>query len=229
MMGDAIRDGAARLKQQLIEAAAPLLEQPVEKLSAADGYVIDLEDPEQRISYRDILISNQVQELEATGYHSVKGGIDSETGQGIAGPDWHQGAGACEIEVDTETGRIRLLRYHAASFAGTVVNPQLARLQNDGNVIYGIGPTLLEEMVFDGGQVTNANLSDYMLPSMLDIPPELVSYAIENDQDEIHGIGEMTLPPVAPAIANALFDAAGVRIFDLPLTAERVLRALKNE
>ncbi len=229
MMGSAIRDGAARLKQQLIESAAPLLEQPVEKLTAENGYVIDLENPEQRISYSDILTGNQMDELEVTGYHSAKGGINAETGQGIAGPEWHQGAGACEIEVDTETGRIRLLRYYASSYAGTVVNPQLARLQNDGNVIYGIGPALLEEMVFDNGQVTNANLSDYMLPSMLDIPPELVSYAIESDLDEIHGIGEMTLPPVAPAIANALFDATGVRIFDLPLTAERVLRALKNE
>src|SRR5574341_151842 len=229
MMGAAIRDGAARLKQQLIEAAAPLLEQPVEKLAAADGYVVDLEDPARRISYADILINNQMRELVVTGHHSIKGGIDPETGQGVAGPDWHQGAGACEIEVDTETGRIRVLRYHAASFAGTVVNPQLARLQNDGNVIYGLGPALLEEIAFDGGQVTNANLSDYMLPSMLDIPPELVSYAVECDTDEIHGIGEMSLPPVAPAIANALFDATGVRVYDLPLTAERVLRALRNE
>jgi CO/xanthine dehydrogenase Mo-binding subunit len=81
----------------------------------------------------------------------------------------------------------------------------------------------------DSGQVTNANLSDYMLPSMLDIPAELVSYALESGKDEIHGIGEMTLPPVAPAIANALFDATGIRVHTLPLTAERVLRALRNE
>jgi CO/xanthine dehydrogenase Mo-binding subunit len=144
MMSEAVRDGAATLKQQLIEAAAPLLEQAVEKLVAEDGYVFDLDLPERRISYQDILISHQMEELRVTGYHSIEGGIDPEDGQGIAGPHWHQGAGACEIEVDTETGKITVLRYHASSFAGRVVNPQLARLQNDGNVIYGLGPTLLE-------------------------------------------------------------------------------------
>src|SRR3990172_3042458 len=141
---------------------------------------------------------------------------------------WHQGAGACEVEVDIETGKVRVLRYHSASFAGRVVNPSLARLQNDGNVIFGIGPALLEEMAFDQGQPVNPNLSDYMLPSILDAPEELGSELLESEAAEFHGIGEMTLPPVAPAIANAVFDAVGVRIRDLPITSERVLRAIKG-
>jgi len=110
-----------------------------------------------------------------------------------------------------------------------VINPQLVRLQNDGNVIFGLGPAVLEEMVFDEGQIVNPNLSDYMIPSFLDIPLELNGVALESDHGEIHGIGEMTLPPVAPAIANAIYDAVGIRIRDLPITAEKVLRALNNE
>jgi CO/xanthine dehydrogenase Mo-binding subunit len=121
------------------------------------------------------------------------------------------------------------LRYAAASFAGRVVNPQLARLQNDGNVIFGLGPALLEEVVVDEGQIVNPNLSDYQIPSFLDIPGQLESLSLEADHSEFHGIGEMTLPPVAPAIANAVFDAVGVRIRDLPLTAEKILSALNDK
>jgi CO/xanthine dehydrogenase Mo-binding subunit len=128
------------------------------------------------------------------------------------------------VEVDTETGRVTVLRYSAASFAGRVINPRLAQLQNDGNVIFGLGPALLEEIIFDGGQATNANLSDYPIPSIRDVPQELVSACIESTEGELHGIGEMTLPPVAPAVANAIEDAVGVRIKDLPITAEKVLR-----
>jgi CO/xanthine dehydrogenase Mo-binding subunit len=204
------------------------LEYPSEELSIQEGHVIVTHQPEQRLSYGEILRRNQFDALEAMGEFQTKGGIDPETGQGLSTPHWHQGAGACEVEVDTETGKVSILRYAAASFAGRVVNPQLARLQNDGNVIFGLGPALLEEMVVDGGQIINPNLSDYMIPSFLDIPRELDSVSVEAAHGEFHGIGEMTLPPVAPAIANAIFDAVGIRIRDLPMTAEKVLRAMNN-
>ena len=160
MMGTAILNGAEVLKQKLIESAVPLLEYPPEELSVREGHVIVTDQPEQRMSYSEILQRNQLESLEAVGEFKTKGGIDPETGQGLSTPHWHQGAGACEIEVDTETGKVTILRYTAASFAGRVVNPQLARLQNDGNVIFGLGPAVLEEIVVDGGQVINPNLSD---------------------------------------------------------------------
>jgi len=185
--------------------------------------------PEQRLAYADVLRRRRLQTVEALGEFHTKGGIDPETGQGLSTPHWHQGAGACEVEVDTETGKVTILRYCAASFAGRVVNPQLARLQNDGNVIFGLGPAMLEEIIFDHGQVINPNLSDYMIPAFRDIPRELHSQSLESELGEFHGIGEMTLPPVAPAIANAIYDAVGIRIYDLPITAEKVLRALKHE
>ncbi|MFQ5857211.1 MAG: xanthine dehydrogenase family protein molybdopterin-binding subunit [Anaerolineae bacterium] len=228
MMGGAILEGAGTLKQKLVEAAARFFEVPPEELSAADGYVFATADPGMRLPYADVLRWNKMESIDAMGEVQTQGGLDLETGQGTASPHWHQGAGACEVEVDTETGKVQVVRYHAASFAGRVVNPRLAQLQNDGNVIFGMGPALLEEMVVDHGQVVNANLSDYLTPSFLDMPPELESTALEAEGSEFHGIGEMTLPPVAPAIANAIFDAVGVRIRDLPITAEKLLRALRQ-
>jgi CO/xanthine dehydrogenase Mo-binding subunit len=226
MMGNAVIAAGTSLKRKLIELAAPLLEIPIEELRAENGKIFA---KETSISYSDILKRNALNSLEESGEYSTASKMDPETGQGIATPHWHQGAGAAVVEVDTETGHVTILRYTAAAFAGRVVNPHLAQLQNDGNVIFGLGPTLMEEMILDGGQVTNPNLADYAIPSIRDIPVELVSVCIESDEQELHGIGEMTLPPVAPAIANAIEDAIGVRIKDLPITAEKILRALREK
>ena len=228
MMGAAILDAADRLKERLREVSAPIFEVEPEALVVAGGEVYDPASPGDHLSFEDALKRTGLTSIEVSGKHATQGGLDPETGQGVATPHWHQGAGACEVEVDVETGRVRVLRYHSASFAGRVVNPALARLQNDGNVIFGMGPALLEEMVFDHGQLINPNLSDYMLPSFLDAPRELGSELLVSEAGEFHGIGEMTLPPVAPAIANAVYDAVGVRIRNLPITAERVLRAIKS-
>lgn len=230
MMGNAVIKAATLLKQKLIEAAVPLLEYSPEELSADNGAVFVTEEPERRFSYADILRRNQIESIEAPGeFQTTVAGLDPETGQGVSTPHWHQGAGACEVEVDSETGKVTILRYWASAYAGQVVNPELAQLQNDGNVIFGIGPALLEEVLFDNGQIANPNLSDYNIPSFLDIPRDLTSISLEGDSGDYHGIGEMTLPPVAPAVANAIYDALGIRIYDLPITAERVLKALKNE
>ncbi len=226
MMGNAVIAACGLMKQKLFELAAPLLETPPDQLRTEKGFVVA---NETSISFADILKRNNLHELDEAGEYSTSLGIDPETGQGVATPHWHQGAGAAEVEVDTETGRVTVLRYAAASFAGRVVNPRMAQLQNDGNVIVGLGPALMEQIVYDGGQATNPNLADYAIPSIRDIPAELISVCIESNEGEMHGIGEMTLPPVAPAIANAIEDAVGVRIKDLPITAEKVLRALKEK
>jgi len=225
MMGNAVMAACGSMKKKLFELGAPLLEAPPDQLKTENGFVVA---DETSISFGDILKRNNLNELDEAGEYSTSLGIDPETGQGVATPHWHQGAGAAEVEVDIETGRITILRYSAASFAGRVVNPKMAQLQNDGNVIFGLGPAMMEQIVYDGGQATNPNLADYAIPSIRDLPAELISVCVESDEGEMHGIGEMTLPPVAPAIANAIEDAVGVRIKDLPITAEKVLRALKE-
>ncbi len=226
MMGNAVMAACVSMKKKLFELGAPLLEAPADELRVENGFVVS---NEASISFADVLERNNLDALEESGEYSTSLGIDPEMGQGVATPHWHQGAGATEVEVDTETGRITILRYSAASFAGRVVNPRMAQLQNDGNVIFGLGPTLMEEIVFDGGQATNPNLADYAIPSIRDMPAELISVCIESEEGEMHGIGEMTLPPVAPAVANAIEDAVGVRIKDLPITPEKILRALQEK
>lgn len=229
MMGAAILQGAEVLKQKLMEAAAPFFEQPPAELAIRAGAVVSASAPEQRMPFAEVVGRNRLERIEATGVHQTKNGLDPETGQGVSTPHWHQGAGACEVEVDTDTGQVTVLRFFGASFAGRVVNPALARLQNDGNIVFGLGPAVMEEIVVEGGQVINPNLSDYPIPSFLDIPRRLETVSLEAADSEFHGIGEMTLPPVAPAIANAIFDAVGVRIRDLPLTAEKILRAIQGQ
>ena len=129
--------------------------------------------------------------------------------------------------MDTETGKIDVLRFHANVFAGRAVNPRQCELQTEGSTLFGLGQALFEEMVYDGGQLTNPNLSDYMIPSFEDVPAALTVSVLEAPgAGEIHGIGETSVPPVAPVVANAVARAIGVRITDLPLTPEKVLKAL---
>jgi len=114
-------------------------------------------------------------------------------------------------------------------YAGRVVNPVQVELQTEGNVAFGLGQALFEELRFDHGQLQNGNLADYMIASFEDMPAELTVVALENrDRGEIHGIGETSLPPVMPAVGNAIFRATGVRITDLPVTPEKVLRGIRE-
>jgi CO/xanthine dehydrogenase Mo-binding subunit len=153
-----------------------------------------------------------------------EGGLDPDTGQGIASTHWHQGAAGAEVHVDEETGKVEVVRLHCAVYAGRVVNRPGAELQNEGSMIMGLGTALFEEVVADEGQVTNANLSDYPVPSFADLPGRLTQELIEREGAEVHGLGETALPPVPAAIGNAV-ASLGIPVTELPLTPERVLDA----
>jgi CO/xanthine dehydrogenase Mo-binding subunit len=155
-----------------------------------------------------------------------EGGLDPDTGQGIASTHWHQGAAAARVRVDEETGRLHVEHVHAAVYAGRVVNRAGAELQNEGSMLMGLGTTLFEAVEFADGQVTNANLSDYNVPAFGDLP-RLTHDLIEREGAEVHGLGETALPPVPPAIGNAL-ATLGAHVTELPITAERVLEALER-
>jgi CO/xanthine dehydrogenase Mo-binding subunit len=154
-----------------------------------------------------------------------EGGLDPDTGQGVASTHWHQGAAAAQVSVDEETGKVTVEHLHASVYAGRVVNRPGAELQNEGSMIMGLGTALLEEIVFADGQVTNANLSDYNIPAAGDLPVRLTHDLIERDGAEVHGLGETALPPVPAAIGNAL-ASLGLHVTDLPITAESVLEAV---
>jgi CO/xanthine dehydrogenase Mo-binding subunit len=153
-----------------------------------------------------------------------EGGLDPDTGQGVASTHWHQGAAAAHVSVDEETGRVTVEHLHAAVYAGRVVNRPGAELQNEGSMLMGLGTALFESVEFSDGQVTNANLSEYNLPSARDLP-RLTHELLEREGAEVHGLGETALPPVPAAIGNAL-ASLGAHVTQLPMTPERVLEAL---
>lgn len=227
-MGGAIGTAAEDLKQQLIEKGANLLEASASDLVLAEGKVAVRGSPDRSLRYADIVLRSNEGNLIGRGSFSTRGGLDLETGQGIGSVHWHQGAIACEVEVDMETGKVKVLQVNPCVFAGRVVNPRLCELQLEGSVIFGFGQALFEEMVYDEqGQLINRNLGEYNVPSFDDVSWKLSPFALEHQtKQELHGIGETLLPPVTAAIGNAVYNAVGARIRDLPLTAEKVLRQL---
>jgi CO/xanthine dehydrogenase Mo-binding subunit len=161
------------------------------------------------------------------GYGEVvdEGGLDPDTGQGVASSHWHQGAAAAEVEVDEETGRFRVVKLHAPIYAGRVINRPAAELQNEGSMIMGLGTALFESNEFAEGQISGANLSDYNIPAMDDMPAVLSHELVEREGGEVQGLGETALPPVPPAIGNALYSR-GLHVTKLPISAESVLDAV---
>jgi CO/xanthine dehydrogenase Mo-binding subunit len=157
---------------------------------------------------------------------------DHETGlSDNVTPFWMVGATGVEIEVDTETGHVRVMRLINVVDAGRPVNPRIVETQLSGAALMQLGFTLYEKMNFDAGQVTNASLADYKIPGILDIPLSIENEAVDVAQASgpfgAKGVGESGTFAVSPAIANAIDDAVGVRLTSLPLAPETVYRALR--
>jgi CO/xanthine dehydrogenase Mo-binding subunit len=144
---------------------------------------------------------------------------------------WETASNACEIELDEDTGAIRVLRMAGAADLGCVMNRKAAEGQDEGASVMALGHTLFEEYVYEDGQVVNGTMFDYHVPTMEDVPLHVGTVLLESGDgpgpDGARGGGEGGILPAAPAIANALFQGWGVRIKDLPLTPERVWRALQ--
>jgi CO/xanthine dehydrogenase Mo-binding subunit len=148
-----------------------------------------------------------------------------------ATPFWMIGATGVEIEVDTETGRVRIARLVNVADVGTPINPKIVASQLSGAAIMQLGFTLFEKMLFDeAGQLRNPSLADYKIPGMLDLPGEIVNDTVSAEQQTgpfgAKGVGETGTFGVSPAIANAIHDAVGVRLTSLPLTPEAIFNGL---
>jgi CO/xanthine dehydrogenase Mo-binding subunit len=158
---------------------------------------------------------------------------DHDTGQSPdVTPYWMTGGAGAEVEIDTETGQVRLLRLVVAADCGTPINPKIAAAQLSGAAIMQLGFTMQECMLFDErGQLRNPSFADYKIPGIRDLPAqidaELVDAAQQTGPYGAKGVGESGTFAVSPAIANAIEDAVGVRLFALPLTAEAVWQALR--
>jgi len=146
---------------------------------------------------------------------------------------WMYAAHEAEVKVDSETGRVNILKIRATHDVGKAINPMTCEGQIDGGVVHGMGPALFEEVIFSkNGEIVNPSFLDYKMPTALDIP-EIIPFIIEKHHKQgpygAKGIGEMTVVPTAAAIANAIYDAIGVRIKDLPITPEKILSEIKKK
>lgn len=157
---------------------------------------------------------------------------DGDTGASRkATPFWGVAASAAEVEIDTETGHLTITRLINVADVGTAINPVLVRQQLSGAAIMQLGFTTTEEMIYHDGQLTNGSLADYKIPTLLDMPREFINTWTKSAQKDgpfgAKGAGESTTITLSPAIGNAIADAVGVRLTDLPLTPEKIHNALR--
>ncbi|CAJ64784.1 MULTISPECIES: xanthine dehydrogenase family protein molybdopterin-binding subunit [Frankia] len=223
-MGAAVQDACRALLDRLADLAAEHCGVPRQAARAGDG---EVRAGAARFGYGELVTAVRAGQLRCEGSYASVGSLDHDTGQGVASSRWHQATGTAEVEVDLDTGQVRVLSYHAAVWAGRVVNPVEAQMQVEGAVLLGLGSVLGEELrLADGRQVTR-DLLDYRLPALTDTPRITVEL-LGRPTDPIYGLGETAVPPVAPAVAAAVADATGVVVTDLPLRPERVLAALRT-
>ena len=229
MMGGAVEEAGLALRRELLALAAPMLSAPIEALTAEEGLVWPGSERGRALAYGEIVRRSGRRNLVQSAVNQSPGGLDPETGQGVVTPHFFHAAAGAEVEVDLETGVVRVVDLHVETYAGKVVNPVLASLQCEGNVAFGVGQALFEEIELDGGQIVNPTLADYMIPSLRDLPERwTVGLAEDPAGGRVHGLGETGAPPVPAAIGNALFHATGVRLTTLPLTPEKVLAGLRE-
>ena len=237
-MGNAVRMAAGKIKTELLEVVAAKLEVNPEDLRARNGRIVVRGTEERGMPISEIFLAKfgslgttlSAQAMcQPTSSH-----MDPETGQSEKCTEyWFPSATAAEVEVDTETGRVKVLQLVSVGDTGTAINPRHCEQQLLGAALTHLGLTLFEEMIFDEGQLVNGSLLDYQIASIRDVPDSFRPVIVEVPHDDgpfgAKGAGETGALTVAPAIANAIDDAVGVRIRDLPITPERILRALDEK
>jgi xanthine dehydrogenase molybdenum-binding subunit len=234
--GNAALRAALDARRQILEGAAQLLGVPAEDLDARDGIVYSRSDPSRRIEYDKVVRSMHLfrgdlgRVVFSSSFYEPPSEEPDERWYGNISATYGFGCQAALVEVDPETGKVRVLKVVSAHDAGRVINPNGFEGQVQGGVAMGIGLALLEELVVSEGRVVNGSFEDYRLPRVTDMPEVDVVSVGEPDPEGpfgAKGVAEGPVIPTGPAIANAVADALGVRVRELPLTPEKIWRALR--
>ena len=230
-MGTAVLNACRDVKAKVREMAAELEQVPPEEVEPGNGVL--------RIGDREVGFV----EIMTRAFGPMLGeviGTGERRGAHVAGHPlgghaafYEFSCTASEVAVDSETGEVELLRHVTVSDVGKALNPGHVAMQDEGAAIMGIGQTLMEHLVFDeDGRVANLGALDYRIPTTKDVPLEMTSLFIENEDGPgpygSKGTGESGLLSTAPAIASAVTDATGVVLRDLPITPERIWRAIRD-
>lgn len=232
--GNAVKNAATEMKKILLASGAELLGVNPENLTIED-----------RMIYQDgkktsLSIADAAANCYRTGknyvvvgtFDATTGGVNMETGQGEGFIGFTYGTQVAEVEVDTDTGEVKVLRIVAAHDAGRAINPISLEGQIEGGVAMGVGHTLIEKVILDQGKVLTPTLAEYLIPTVKDVP-EIVSLVVEEQEPTgpfgAKGIAEPPTVGTAPAIINAIYDAVGIRLKELPVTPEKVRQLLKEK
>ncbi|HEX9583974.1 MAG TPA: xanthine dehydrogenase family protein molybdopterin-binding subunit [Gammaproteobacteria bacterium] len=235
MTGNAVRLAAEAVRLRLLGRAAREFGVEPGEVDIADNRVFVIARPEQSMALKDLVAvcaSEGIHRSELVIFRApFTDGIDPETGQGRVHPDYAYGAQAVEVAVDTETGEVTVLKSVGAHDVGLAINPDAVAGQIEGGAAQGQGYALSEELRYEQGQLISPSFSEYLIPTAMNVP-EYQAIILESRSGVgpfgAKGIGEPALTPVAPAIANAVADAIGVRVFDLPITPEKIVDALQG-
>jgi len=229
LLGHAVQEAASRVAEQVRAIAGEALGVSAEACRLENGGVIA---NGQRLTFGQVIqrfFRDAGGELIGHGYQRPATGLNA---LGATASFWEIGLGAAVVTVDRETGAITLHRYVSLSDPGRAINPAGVEGQDLGGAMQGLGPALFEAMVYDDGQLVNGSMIDYRLPLFSDLPPSFDALIIEGGGGPgphgAKGVAEGSIITVAPALANAVFAATGVRLRDLPMTPERVWRALRD-
>lgn len=219
--GNAVMDGCNNFKRQFFD---PYIKK--DKIKKEKNYSTILRWLYKRLNEDGI-------EVKTTGYFKANtSSVNLETGQG--NPYWPYtfSVNRAVVEVDDETGKVDVLEIAACHDSGKIINPIMAQGQIEGGCAMGLGYALMEKVEFNEGCIKNPNFADYIIPTSIDVP-KIKTYFIEEDEVTgpygAKGLGEPSMISTAPAILNAINDAVGVRILDLPATCDKVLLAIKNK
>jgi CO/xanthine dehydrogenase Mo-binding subunit len=231
--GNAVRLAATAAKELLLQAAAEKLSVNMDGLEMRNGMIYAKGCPEKCVSISEAALTCQEKGkpiASVATFNPSNAFLDQETGQGTPYPTYAYATQIAEVEVDTRTGFVKVLRVTAAHDVGKAINEDLVRGQITGGIGFGLGQALMENMVFDSGRNLNPNFVDYVVPTAADMPKMEILIVEEPDPTGpfgAKGLAEPANVPTAPAILNAIYDAVGVRINDLPATPEKVLKAMK--
>ncbi|MBM3270433.1 MAG: xanthine dehydrogenase family protein molybdopterin-binding subunit [Candidatus Sericytochromatia bacterium] len=230
--GTAVRLAATELRHQLLDIGMNLLPIHPDELATAGGFLFESENPSNRVPIADVLAEGRRRgySLEASSLFQPRTVTQDENGLSPrAFITYLFASHAAEVLVDVETGEVSVQRVVAVHDVGKAINPQLVEGQIEGGVTQGLGMVLMEEVVRREGRMLNANFTDYLLPTPVDVP-EIKAVILENPDPAgpfgARGVGEPPLIGTPPAVLGAIYDALGVQLSELPATGERVWRAL---
>ena len=241
--GNAIKLAAEDLKEKLLDLAQIKLGYIKRELYLEDGWIINRNHPESRMPMSDLALGLAFE--DGSGYGGPAIGVGTFTLPNNINYDpatgyspkpaafWTTAAAGAEVEIDTETGVIEVKKMVESCDPGHIVNPELYRAQVEGGMMQALGTVLYEELLLKEGKVLNKSFVDYKIPTIDNTPETFVAMGVEHPEETgpfgARGIGEPAMVPGAPAIANAIYNATGCRFTEMPITPERMLKALQEK